>query len=132
MDSAFQHYSERAGTPLGFCKGGGGAALTPNARSAPCRRKHPREREEPRHDAARKGPSPRVTATLSRAREARLGPQERKEAPRPPQEIFAMDPGVSQDGEVIFSVAPDTSGYKLQLSDTSYLKNNKGLVDLGF
>jgi uncharacterized protein DUF4352 len=44
-----------------------------------------------------------------------------------------VNPGVSKDGEVIFSVAPAGSGYKLELSDTNLFSSNpKAYVDLGF
>lgn len=31
-----------------------------------------------------------------------------------------VNPGVTEDGQVIFSVAPDASGFKLQLRGTSF------------
>ncbi len=43
-----------------------------------------------------------------------------------------VNPGVSKNGEVIFSVAPDASGYMLELSNTNFFKSDKAYVDLGF
>jgi len=45
-----------------------------------------------------------------------------------------VNPGVSKNGQVIFSVAPGGSGYKLQLKDTNLLQRerNQAEVDLGF
>jgi len=43
-----------------------------------------------------------------------------------------VNPGVSKDGEVIFSVAPDASGFVLELRNTSFFKSDKAYVDLGF
>ncbi len=44
-----------------------------------------------------------------------------------------VNPGVIQPGEVIFSVAPGGSGYKLLLKDTNLFKSstNQAYVDLG-
>ncbi len=47
--------------------------------------------------------------------------------------INQVNPGVSKDGEVIFSVAPDASGFKLEVQDTNYFSSaGKADIDLGF
>jgi hypothetical protein len=43
-----------------------------------------------------------------------------------------VNPGVIKNGEVIFSVAPGASGFKLEISDTNLFKTGKAYVDLGF
>lgn len=44
-----------------------------------------------------------------------------------------VNPGVTKNGEVIFSVAPGASGFKLELSDTNlFSRAPKAYVDLGF
>ena len=45
-----------------------------------------------------------------------------------------VNPGVTQPGEVIFSVSPDGYGYRLLLKDTNLFKSstNQAYVDLGF
>jgi len=40
--------------------------------------------------------------------------------------------GVSQQGQAIFTVASDASGFKLQAGDTAALSDENGYVDLGF
>jgi hypothetical protein len=39
-----------------------------------------------------------------------------------------INPGVTQEGEVIFSIAPEASGFQLELGTGA----QTGLVDLGF
>lgn len=46
--------------------------------------------------------------------------------------IEQIDPGVSGEGQVIFSVAPDASGFTLRLGDASLFGTETGLVNLGF
>ena len=41
-----------------------------------------------------------------------------------------INPGVTQEGEVIFSVAPEASGFQLELGTGAQAQ--RGLVDLGF
>jgi hypothetical protein len=43
-----------------------------------------------------------------------------------------VNPGVAEDGEVIFSVAPGASGFQLELSNTNFLEDDKAYVNLGF
>ena len=45
-----------------------------------------------------------------------------------------VNPGVTTNGQVIFSVAPGGSGYKLRLKDTNLIRSerNQAEVDLGF
>jgi hypothetical protein len=42
-----------------------------------------------------------------------------------------VNPGVTEDGEVIFSVAPGASGFRLEISDTNMFRTDKAYVDLG-
>ncbi len=41
-----------------------------------------------------------------------------------------VNPGVSQDGEAVFSVAPDAGGFQLDAGDANPFTNNDGYVDL--
>lgn len=43
-----------------------------------------------------------------------------------------VNPGVTEDGEVIFSVAPGASDFRLEISDTNLFRTGKAYVDLGF
>lgn len=43
-----------------------------------------------------------------------------------------VNPGLSRQGQVIFSVASDASGFKLQLGDTDPFSGESGSVNLGF
>jgi Domain of unknown function (DUF4352) len=43
-----------------------------------------------------------------------------------------VNPDVTRPGEVIFTVAPDASGFKLQVGDTIPFTDKNGYVDLGF
>jgi len=45
-----------------------------------------------------------------------------------------VNPGVTENGRVIFSLSPDASGLKLVLKDTNLFKSgrNQAEVDLGF
>jgi hypothetical protein len=43
-----------------------------------------------------------------------------------------VNPGVTKQGQVIFSVAPNASGYRLQAGDADMWTNENGYVDLGF
>ena len=43
-----------------------------------------------------------------------------------------VNPGVTRPGEVIFTVAPDASGFKLQVGDTIPFTDKNSYVDLGF
>jgi flagellar motor protein MotB len=43
-----------------------------------------------------------------------------------------VNPGVTEDGEVIFSVAPGASGFRLEISGTNLFETGKAYVDLGF
>jgi hypothetical protein len=43
-----------------------------------------------------------------------------------------VNPGVTRQGEVIFTVAPDASGFKLRVGDTNPFSGKNGYVDLGF
>jgi hypothetical protein len=43
-----------------------------------------------------------------------------------------VNPGVTRDARVIFSVAPDASDFTLELGDANLFSNENGYVDLGF
>jgi ferric-dicitrate binding protein FerR (iron transport regulator) len=43
-----------------------------------------------------------------------------------------VNPGVSREGEVIFTVAPDASGFTLETGDTDMFADGNAYVDLGF
>lgn len=43
-----------------------------------------------------------------------------------------INPGVTKEGTVIFTVSPDASGFRLQLGDAALFSNEQGVVDLGF
>jgi hypothetical protein len=43
-----------------------------------------------------------------------------------------VNPGVTRQGQVIFTVAPGASGFELQVGDTDMLSDKNGYVDLGF
>ncbi len=52
----------------------------------------------------------------------------------PGKDIFLdqVNPGVSKEGEVIFTVAPDASGFTLQAGDTDMFADENAYIDLGF
>ncbi|WP_166397246.1 DUF4352 domain-containing protein [Rubrobacter marinus] len=52
----------------------------------------------------------------------------------PAKDIFLdqVNPGVTQQGEVIFTVAPGASDFTLELGDTDMFSDENGYVDLGF
>lgn len=52
----------------------------------------------------------------------------------PERDVFLqqVNPGVTRQGQVIFSVAPDASDFTLELGDTDMFSNNNGYVELGF
>ena len=43
-----------------------------------------------------------------------------------------VNPGVSKEGRVIFTVAPDASGFTLQAGDTDMFVDKNAYIDLGF
>jgi hypothetical protein len=43
-----------------------------------------------------------------------------------------VNPDVSREGEVNFTVASGASGFKLQVGDTNMFSDKNGYVDLGF
>ena len=43
-----------------------------------------------------------------------------------------VNPGVSKQGQVIFTVAPDASGFTLQAGDTDMFTDENAYIDLGF
>lgn len=43
-----------------------------------------------------------------------------------------VNPGVTNEGEVTFSVAPDAQDFRLRVGDTGLFSNENGYVDLGF
>ncbi|MBD0300230.1 MAG: DUF4352 domain-containing protein, partial [Nitrososphaera sp.] len=45
---------------------------------------------------------------------------------------FEVAPGDSQQGQIIFKVAPDASQFQLQLGEENPFTNNSGYVNLGF
>jgi lipoteichoic acid synthase len=45
---------------------------------------------------------------------------------------FEVGPGDSQEGQIIFKVAPDASQFQLQLGEETPFSNNSGYVNLGF
>lgn len=52
----------------------------------------------------------------------------------PDKDIFLdqVNPGVSKEGEVIFTVAPDASDFTLQAGDTDMFADENGYIKLGF
>ena len=46
--------------------------------------------------------------------------------------LIEVGPGDSQEGEVIFKVAPDGSQFRLQLGEANPFSDKKGYVNLGF
>ena len=52
----------------------------------------------------------------------------------PERDVFLqqVNPGVTRQGQVIFSVAPDASDFTLELGDTNMIEDNNGYVELGF
>jgi hypothetical protein len=53
-----------------------------------------------------------------------------------PQELdpflTQVNPGVTQAGRVIFTVAPGASGFQLKLGDAAFFSAEEGFVYLGF
>jgi hypothetical protein len=45
---------------------------------------------------------------------------------------FEVNPGDSQEGQIIFKVAPEASQFQLQLGEETPFTNNSGYVNLGF
>ena len=43
-----------------------------------------------------------------------------------------VNPGVSKEGEVIFTVAPDAKDFTLRAGDTDMFSDKNGFIDLGF
>ncbi len=43
-----------------------------------------------------------------------------------------VNPGVTEQGSIIFTVAPGTSGFTLQVGDAQLFSDQNGLVNLGF
>lgn len=43
-----------------------------------------------------------------------------------------VNPGVTKEGTVIFTVSPDASGFTLEVGDANLFSNERGYVDLGF
>ncbi len=43
-----------------------------------------------------------------------------------------VNPGVAKEGTVIFTVAPDASGFRLRVGDAALFSNSEAFVDLGF
>lgn len=43
-----------------------------------------------------------------------------------------VNPGVTEQGRVIFTVAPDASGFQLRLGDAAFFGTEEGYVNLGF
>ncbi len=43
-----------------------------------------------------------------------------------------VNPGVSREGEVIYTVAPDASDFTLSVGDTNMFGGEDAAVDLGF
>ncbi|MEJ7820028.1 MAG: DUF4352 domain-containing protein [Rubrobacteraceae bacterium] len=52
----------------------------------------------------------------------------------PDKDIFLdqVNPGVSKEGEVIFTVAPDASGFTLEAGDTDMFADENAYIKLGF
>ena len=52
----------------------------------------------------------------------------------PEQQLFLenVNPGVSKQGQAIFTVAPEASGFRLQVGDTNPFGGETGEIDLGF
>ncbi len=52
----------------------------------------------------------------------------------PNRNIFLeqVNPGVTQEGTVIFTVSPDASGFTLRVGEANLFSSQKAYVDLGF
>lgn len=52
----------------------------------------------------------------------------------PNKDVFLqqVNPGVSQEGQVIFTVAPDAANFNMSVGDTNMFGGEDALVDLGF
>ena len=52
----------------------------------------------------------------------------------PSKDVFfqQVNPGVSREGEVIFSVAPNASDFTLSVGDTNIVGGEEATIDLGF
>lgn len=46
--------------------------------------------------------------------------------------LESINPGVTKEGQVIFTVSPNSSGFKLQAGDTRGGSNKNGYIDMGF
>ena len=52
----------------------------------------------------------------------------------PSQDVFLeqVNPGVTRDGTVIYTTAPDASGFQLKVGDADFFSSESARVDLGF
>lgn len=52
----------------------------------------------------------------------------------PEENMFVnpVEPGATKEGKVIFSVAPDSSGFRLQVGEGRFASDETGYIDLGF
>jgi hypothetical protein len=66
-------------------------------------------------------------------RESGASPEQRFYIPND-RKIFLerTNPGVTKQGEAIFQVAPDASGFRVQVGDARMFTNENGYVELGF
>lgn len=76
-----------------------------------------------------------VSLTLidSDGRESQADPDKFQYIPQD-RNIFLenVNPGVTDQGQAIFTVAPDASGFRLQVGDAAAFTDENGYVDLGF
>lgn len=74
-----------------------------------------------------------LTLVDSEGRESEADPDKFQYIPEE-RNIFLnnVNPGVTDQGQAIFTVAPDASGFKLQVGDTDVFSDESGFVDLGF
>ncbi len=80
--------------------------------------------------------------TLDRVSTALLDSQGRESEPDPDifgyidsnKDIFLenVNPGVTRQGEVIFTVAQDAQGFRFRAGDAAFFSSEEGYVDLGF
>lgn len=74
-----------------------------------------------------------LTLIDSQGRESQADPDKFQYIPED-RNIFLnnVNPGVTDQGQAIFTVAPDASGFRLQVGDTDVFSDESGFVDIGF
>lgn len=74
-----------------------------------------------------------LTLIDSEGRESQADPDKFQYIPED-RNIFLenVNPGVTDQGQAIFTVAPDASGFRLQVGDAAMFSDESGYVELGF